>query len=381
MIPTNANNPQNCDPISSNCVIWQGPDIECVNICNGDTVSTVVANLANLVCSLQASIAGGLDFDITLVDQTNLVGPTATNIQELIQLIINNIILNQGSETSVEAGTSMTCEEVFKCTMDIPACFQEIGSVNLASTGNLGNILTEIMEELCSTGASVTTNTNSVGQVDQRLRTLETAPAGQPNPRVYSSGVVPTGVLTPIEVVVQQMDKQFIALRGATGTPSEISSATANQPSGLNAALYSGGYSKTLKTTVANGADSLFNVWTVIDDLRKALKDVQDHCCNSVQLQIMGGVGKLYTTTTTCVTSLTAAGTSSGCQQIWNSTGVEHDPTVRAYQSPYTPGPSTELINGNWYARCGAATGPTAQYSTTAPHWGPKQTAAGSGCS
>ena len=53
MIPTNANNPQNCDPISSNCVIWQGPDIECVNICNGDTVSTVVAAMANLLCQLQ----------------------------------------------------------------------------------------------------------------------------------------------------------------------------------------------------------------------------------------------------------------------------------------------------------------------------------------
>ena len=381
MIPTNANNPQNCDPISSNCVIWQGPDIECVNICNGDTVSTVVANLANLVCSLQASIAGGLDFDITLVDQTNLVGPTATNIQELIQLIIDNIILNQGSTSSTTTTSSMTCDDVFLCKMDIPACFGELPSVNLTGQGTVGNILTELMEELCSTTAGVTTNTNSVGLVDQRVRKLENAPAGQPNPRVYSSGVVATGVLTPIEVVVQQMDKQFIALRGATGTPSEISSATANQPSGLNEALYSGGYSKTLKTTVANGADSLFNFWTVIDDLRKALKDVQDNCCNSVQLGIMGGVGKLYTTTTTCLTSLTKAGTSSGCQQIWNSTGVEFDVTVKAYSSHYTPGPATELINGNWYARCGAASGPTAQYSTTAPHWGAQQTGAGSGCS
>ena len=278
MIPTNANNPQNCDPISSNCVIWQGPDIECVNICNGDTVSAVVANLANLVCSLQASIAGGLDFDITLVDQTNLVGPTATNIQELIQLIIDNIILNQGS-TSSTTTTSMTCDDVFLCKMDIPACFGELPSVNLSGSATVQSILTELMEELCSTTTGITTNTNTVGLVADRVRKLENAPAGQPNPRVYSSGVVATGVLTPVEVVVQQMDKQFIALRGATGTASEISSATSNQPSGLNVALYSGGYSKTLKATVANGADSLFNVWTVIDDLRKALKDVQDHCC------------------------------------------------------------------------------------------------------
>ena len=39
MIPTNSNNPNNCDPISSNCVVWQGPDLPCVEICTGDTIS------------------------------------------------------------------------------------------------------------------------------------------------------------------------------------------------------------------------------------------------------------------------------------------------------------------------------------------------------
>ena len=51
MIPTNSSNTTNgCDSISSNCVIWQGPDISCINLCNGDTISDVTAKLAELVC-------------------------------------------------------------------------------------------------------------------------------------------------------------------------------------------------------------------------------------------------------------------------------------------------------------------------------------------
>ena len=52
MIPTKTNNPSPCSPISSNCVVWQGPDISCIDLCNGDTVSDVVAALATKLCAI-----------------------------------------------------------------------------------------------------------------------------------------------------------------------------------------------------------------------------------------------------------------------------------------------------------------------------------------
>lgn len=381
MIPTNANNPQHCDPISSNCVIWQGPDIECVNICNGDTVSTVVAAMANLLCQLQQSVAGGLAFDITLVDQTNLVGPTATTLQELIQLMIDNIILNQGTGTGSTGTGTFDCSDVFKCVPTVPQCFQQLPNNNpvLTATANLGDVLTAIMNQLCTNATQSATNASTIDQVALRVTTLENQPQGQPNPRIYSSGVVQTGVLTPIEVVTQQMDKQFVQLRGAIGTPANLSSATSNQPN-LAVPLFSGGYTKSIRNTISNLSDSLHNVWTAIDDIRKAVKDIQENGVASTQLTIMGGVGKLYTTATKCTTSLTQAGSSTGCTQIWNLTGVQFDVTCKAYTSPYNAGRTTELINGNWYALCGSGSGPTAQYSTTAPHWGAPQSGAGDKC-
>ena len=49
MKPLNLDN-KPCSPISSNCVLWQGPDIPCINLCKGDTVSDVVAALAEELC-------------------------------------------------------------------------------------------------------------------------------------------------------------------------------------------------------------------------------------------------------------------------------------------------------------------------------------------
>ncbi len=51
MKPTNSNE-NGCDPMSSNCVIWQGPDIDCINLCKGDNISTVVDKLATELCTL-----------------------------------------------------------------------------------------------------------------------------------------------------------------------------------------------------------------------------------------------------------------------------------------------------------------------------------------
>ena len=52
MIPVNNGYTSPCSPISSNCVIWQGPDIPCIGICNGDTVSDVVGKLGEELCNI-----------------------------------------------------------------------------------------------------------------------------------------------------------------------------------------------------------------------------------------------------------------------------------------------------------------------------------------
>ena len=92
MIPTISSGSTNgCDNISSNCVVWQGPDISCINLCTGDTVSDVVAALATKLCELTDGISNEPDltgFDLKCALPT---GATPTTLVENLQAIITYI--------------------------------------------------------------------------------------------------------------------------------------------------------------------------------------------------------------------------------------------------------------------------------------------------
>ena len=49
--PTNTKN-NGCAVTTSNCVVWQGPDLCCINLCEGDSISEVIDALAKKICAL-----------------------------------------------------------------------------------------------------------------------------------------------------------------------------------------------------------------------------------------------------------------------------------------------------------------------------------------
>jgi hypothetical protein len=99
-VPVNnpGSNRENCPKISTACVIWQGPDIPCIDLCAGDAVDEVVFKLATYVCELSENI-----FNIDNVDFSCLISPTdprpvlPTNLEELIQFLIEYVCNNSGS--------------------------------------------------------------------------------------------------------------------------------------------------------------------------------------------------------------------------------------------------------------------------------------------
>ena len=87
MKPLNYDNSP-CSPTSSNCVIWQGPDLHCIKLCKGDTISDVIANLATELCNVmdQLSIT---NYDLSCFE---LVGCKPETYQELLQFLIEHIL-------------------------------------------------------------------------------------------------------------------------------------------------------------------------------------------------------------------------------------------------------------------------------------------------
>jgi hypothetical protein len=94
MIPKDSNlSKENCSHTSSNCVIWEGPDIPCLHLCKGDSVSDVVYKLAEDYCTFKESLnTEHLDIsDLLSACGTNTPAPQEKSIIEILRIIIEKI--------------------------------------------------------------------------------------------------------------------------------------------------------------------------------------------------------------------------------------------------------------------------------------------------
>lgn len=80
-----------CMPISASCVTWNGPDIPCIKLCQGDTIDVVVYELAKVLCDVTENVLDitTLDFECLLEDGQC---PPET-LLETLQLLITNACL------------------------------------------------------------------------------------------------------------------------------------------------------------------------------------------------------------------------------------------------------------------------------------------------
>ena len=226
MKPLNADTP-GCNPISSNCVIWQGPDIPCINLCKGDTVSDVINKLALELCQVLETL------NISTYDLTcfNLGANTPQSFEALIQFLITRLCSVSGEGIPPSQPGQNTGDII----VDIAPCFyytNELG--DQVTTMTLQNYVTAIGNRICTLVATITQIQATLINHETRITNLENAPAPVVNiPQVTPACVLPP-VQTDVDVVVQALEQQFCQLLGATGSPSEIYTAIVKQCAGLS---------------------------------------------------------------------------------------------------------------------------------------------------
>lgn len=81
------NSRNGCMKTSSNCVIWDGPDIPCLNLCKGDSITEVLYKLATKFCDTLV-LLDPTQYDISCF---NDIGCPPDDFAELFQLVINQI--------------------------------------------------------------------------------------------------------------------------------------------------------------------------------------------------------------------------------------------------------------------------------------------------
>lgn len=279
MKPTNLER-EGCSPVSSNCVIWQGPDIPCINLCKGDTVSDVVAKLATELCNL---------IDMFDIDQYDLACLNVGNcgpkdFQELIQLLIDRICALEGGIVPNPTPGTGGCPD---CTVNIAECFYYRNPQgDTVTTMQLIDYVNAIGNRICSISSSINIINQVLENHDNRITALETAPP----PTITLPQVTPVcvtsqpGIAQEMNVVLGALEIEFCELLGATGTAPELLAAISRQCPNLNNSPQLSG-SGTMSTipgweiNVNSVADTLTNIWLTICDLRSGVLNIQSTCC------------------------------------------------------------------------------------------------------
>jgi hypothetical protein len=279
MKPLNLDN-KPCSPISSNCVIWQGPDIPCIKLCAGDTVSDVVAKLAAELCTV-LDILNVTNYDLSCF---NLTACAPNDFTALIQFLIERICALQ-TELNIIADPATSPVDTTKSTgadtlVTIADCFV-IAGVTVMTVSQYAQA---IGTRVCSLVTQISIIESNITSLDVRVTALESAPAPTftlpsiPVDCTLSATIVSPGNYTidaVLNALVNDNTYGYCALKAATGEASDISAAVLSQcitdadTSLVFGTAFSVAYAGTWVTSsnLDTAADAINNLWIAICDV------------------------------------------------------------------------------------------------------------------
>lgn len=284
---------ENCSPVSSNCVIWQGPDISCINICKGDSISDITYKLATQLCDFQNTASlSDLELDCILDICTSSQKPELT-LAAVLQLIIDKICCSFGTLNTAIQDINITGRvggSYDEPILDLPPCLQYTDPATglLVTSLVMSSYVVNLANQICLLKTTVSTHTTQISNLDTRVTDLEDAPCCYIPPVVTpncSYGNVVAGVPTAMNVLLDNLDDQYCQLRAVLGTNNQLTSATASQCTNLGSltALSQPGTMSSLagwNNTISSFAQSMQNMWITVCDMRGVINDLRN-CCGA----------------------------------------------------------------------------------------------------
>jgi hypothetical protein len=231
MKPLNYDNSP-CSPISSNCVIWQGPDIPCIKLCAGDTISDVIFKLATELCTVLDTL-NVTNYDLSCFNLT-ACGPN--DFQALIQFLIEQICALQSEVAIVsDPATSPITNDPTKSTgantlVTVAPCFV-VGGVTVMTVSQYAQA---IGTRVCSLVSQISTINSQITDLEVRVTDLENATVViPPTPSIIidcNIGTLVSGNSYTIDTVLDELINNTTnglcsytnTSTGVLGTPSQL---------------------------------------------------------------------------------------------------------------------------------------------------------------
>jgi len=296
MKPINLDNSP-CSPISSNCVIWQGPDIPCIKLCTGDTVSDVIHKLATELCNIM-DLLNVNGYDLSCFD---LASCKPQNIQELIQFLIERICALEAVDAVAAATPTTSVNQARSASADtlvtVASCFV-VGTTTVMPVSEYAQV---IGTRVCNIIDQINTINLQINDLDIRVTTLETTPAPVFTIPSFTLACNVNALLSGVSYGIDDILQEYIndvwcGFYAVTGSTADLSSAIASQCilgtdfTKVNpAATYAVQYPNWIQPTTTV-ADLLNNAWIVLCDIYNGTNvTVTGATTNTIQTTVTGG--------------------------------------------------------------------------------------------
>jgi hypothetical protein len=265
-------------PISSNQVIWSGPDIECIDLCKGDTISDVQYKVASKLCDLLESLNFS-DVDLKCLNEEGLCDIADKSIRNVVIILIKAFC-----KLKDDLGGGQSVEDESKLEVNLRC---------LAITDQAGNILNddsnnEIVQTIID---SVCANTFDIELLKSKLDSLTEVVNSIPQQVPYQLPSITSCLYTgakKLDVAVGVLSADYCSLKAATGGPSDISAGMVQQSPALFTVY---GQNADFTQSPSNLGQTVANMWIVINDLHNRIASIETTCCKTDCSSVAIGFG------------------------------------------------------------------------------------------
>ena len=290
MKPLNFDNSP-CTPTSSNCVIWAGPDLNCINLCRGDSITDVVEKLATELCAILDTLSIS-SYDL---DCFNLVNCAPSTFTDLINFLIVKICELENVPLTPSVPPSNGCPT--DCIVSVAPCFIS-GTI---TTMNLTEYVIAIGEKICALIDLNALQDIAISDLDIRVTTLEnTVPPTYTTPTFVLQcdiDTLPSGSEQAIDLILQSfINDIWCTYVSTTGDAGCLANAISNQtvaPTDLSIAnplaQMSVQYAGLWVTPAVQICDTINNIWACIEDLRNGSVTITALDTATVNMTVTGG--------------------------------------------------------------------------------------------
>lgn len=204
---------------TTNDIVWQGPDIPCLNLCQGEKISDTMAKIANKICEIQQEFDLS-DFDFKcLIDACDSCPEPERNVLAVLKLLRD--------------GYCELKEAISKLTPNDPGSDDSFLDVNmrcLAAVNGAGEILNNkrekdiiqsIIDRVCTHDADISLLKSKTDNLQDQIDNLDLTPTVS-LPSVTGCNFSGS---RPLDQAVNAVDQALCTLKDLIGSSSEINQA------------------------------------------------------------------------------------------------------------------------------------------------------------